>query len=104
MIIDKYFNYCPSHYELLSLINFSSFYSIKKKTSKHHTPKIIKFVNYNRYEGIENWLREQILLCTPFRNSKNSQLGISVTWHDAFVTNTMRILRLDLFSTTKCHI
>jgi len=49
-IIDKCIN-CPNQYELLSLIEFSSFYNIKKK-SKRCKPKIIRFVNYNKYKYI----------------------------------------------------
>jgi hypothetical protein len=52
-IIDKYIN-CPSQYELLSLVKFIFFYNSKKKNSKHHKPKIIRFVNYNKYKDIEN--------------------------------------------------
>jgi hypothetical protein len=55
-IIDKYFNCCHNQYELLSLLKFSSFYiTSKNKISKHHKPKIIRFVNYNKYKDIENW-------------------------------------------------
>ncbi len=75
-IIGKYINY-PNQYELLSLAKFSIFYNIKK--IGHHKPKIIRFLNYNKYKDIENWLRKQVLLYSPFQNSKNSQLGINLT-------------------------
>ncbi len=50
LIIDKY-NNCHSQYELLSLAKFGYLYNIKKKKkiSNHHKPKIIRFVNYNKY-------------------------------------------------------
>jgi hypothetical protein len=83
-IIDKYIN-CFSQYESLSLAEFSFFYNIKKnKISKYCKPKIIRFVNYNKYKDIENWLREQVLLYSPFLNLKNSQLETNVTEHDAY--------------------
>jgi hypothetical protein len=66
----------------LSLTIF--FYNIKKKISKHHKPKFIRFVNYNKHKDIENWSKEQVLLYSPFRNSKNLQFGTNVTWHDAY--------------------
>jgi hypothetical protein len=78
LIIEKYIN-CPNQYELLSLVKFNYFYNIKKKISKHHKPKTIKFLCYNKYEDIENWLREQNLLYSSLQNSKNSQLGTNVT-------------------------
>jgi hypothetical protein len=78
-IIDKYIN-CPNQYEYLSLAKFSSFYDIKKNNiSKHRKPKIIRFVNYNKYKDIENWSREQFLLYSPFRTLDNSSLGTNVT-------------------------
>ncbi len=52
-IIDKYINR-HSQYESLSLVEFSFFYNIKKKISTHRKPKIIRFVNYNKYKDIEN--------------------------------------------------
>jgi hypothetical protein len=83
-IIDK-FLYCPNHYESLSLLFFKSFYKIKKnKILKYCKPKIIKFVDYNKHSNIENWSSEQLLLYSPFKNSKNSQLGTNVTWHGAY--------------------
>ncbi len=69
----------------MSLAKFNFLYNIfKNKTSKHCKPKIIRFVNYNKYKDLVNWLREQILLYSPFQNSENSQLGINVIWHDAY--------------------
>jgi hypothetical protein len=47
-IIDKYINR-PYQYESLALTIF--FYNIKKN-SKHGKPKIIRFVNYNKYKDI----------------------------------------------------
>jgi hypothetical protein len=65
-IIEKYINH-PNQYESLSLAKFSSFYNIlKNKNSKHCKPKIIRFVNYNKYKDIKNWSREQLLLYSPF--------------------------------------
>jgi hypothetical protein len=83
-IIDKYLN-CPIHYESLSSLEFCSFYNTKKnKISKYCKPKIIRFVNYNKHTNIENWSSEQLLPYSPFKNSKNSQLGINVTWHNVY--------------------
>jgi hypothetical protein len=42
------------------------------------------FINYNKYKDIENWLKEQVLLYSPFQNLENSQLGTNVTYHDAY--------------------
>ncbi len=39
----------PSQYESLSIVEFSSFYNILKKNSKHRKPEIISFVNYNKH-------------------------------------------------------
>jgi hypothetical protein len=36
------------------------------------------FVNYNTYKYMKNWLGEKLLLYSPIKNSKHSQLGISV--------------------------
>jgi hypothetical protein len=47
LIIEKYINH-PRHYESLSLSKLVSFYNIKKK-SKCHKPKIIRSINYNKY-------------------------------------------------------
>jgi len=52
-IIKKYNNHF-NQYESLSLIDF---FITKKNISKHHKPKIIRFVNYNKYKYIENLLR-----------------------------------------------
>ncbi len=52
LIINKYINHF-NQYEYLSLAKFSSFYNI----SKHCKPKIIRFVDYNKYKDIENWSR-----------------------------------------------
>jgi hypothetical protein len=41
-------------------------------------------VNYNKHTNIENWSRKQLLLYSPFINSKNLQFGSIVTWHDAY--------------------
>jgi hypothetical protein len=50
-IINKYINRL-NQYESLSLVLIFSI--TLKKNSKHHKPRIIKFVNYNKYENIEN--------------------------------------------------
>ncbi len=63
-IINKYINR-PNQYELLSLVEFSFLYNIKKH-SKHRQPKIVKVVNYNKYKDIKNWSRKQLLLYSPF--------------------------------------
>jgi hypothetical protein len=73
-IINKYINH-RNQYESLSLAEFS----LKNKISKHHKPKIIRFANSNKHKDIANWPRKQLLLYSPFQNSKNSQLGINVT-------------------------
>jgi hypothetical protein len=62
-----------------SNIVFNIFITFKNKISKHHKPKIIRFVNYNKYKDIKNWLEKQVFLYSPFRNIENSQLGINVT-------------------------
>jgi hypothetical protein len=64
----------PNQYESLSLTEFSSFYNIKKIRFQKITNLKIRFVNYNKYKDIENWLKKQVLLYSPFQNSKNSQL------------------------------
>jgi hypothetical protein len=66
LIIDKYNNH-PNQYESLSLVVFNFFFNIKKKKiSKHRKPKIVRFVNYNKYKDIENWSSKQLLLYSPF--------------------------------------
>ncbi len=60
-IIEKYINH-SNQCELLSLAKFNYYYNIKKN-SKH---QFIRFVNYNKYKDIENWLRKQVLLYSPF--------------------------------------
>jgi len=66
LIINKYFNH-HSQYESLSLTKKIKLYNIQKnKISKHHKPKIIRFVDYNKYKNIENWSRESFLLYSPF--------------------------------------
>jgi hypothetical protein len=57
--------YRHNQYELLSLIEFFFFITLKK-TSKDRKPKIIRFVNHNKYKHIENWLKKQLLLYSPF--------------------------------------
>jgi len=57
LIISKYINRL-SQYESLSLVEFNFFCSLKKKISKHHKPKIIRFVNCNKYKDIENWSKK----------------------------------------------
>ncbi len=58
LIINKYINR-HSQYESLSLAKLNSLYNIHKiYISKHCKPKIIRFVNYNKYKDIENWSRE----------------------------------------------
>jgi hypothetical protein len=83
-IIDKYINH-PKQYESLSL-NFK-----KIKTSQ---TQIFRFVNYNKCKDIENWLKEQVLLYSPFRNSKNSQLKTNVTWRDAYCQQHDEIFKI----------
>jgi hypothetical protein len=54
LIAKKYLNR-HSQYEPLSLSKFNSLYNIQKnKILKHCKPKIIKFVNYDKYKNIEN--------------------------------------------------
>jgi len=66
LIIDNNIN--PfNQYESLSLAKFISFYNIKKKDFKHYKPKIIKFINYNKYKNIENWLKKQIYCIHHFK-------------------------------------
>jgi hypothetical protein len=65
---------------------------------------MIRFVIYNKYKNIENWLREQLLLYSPFQNLENSKIRTNVTWHDAYCQQHDDILRFNIFSTTKCHI
>ncbi len=52
-IIKKINNHL-NQYEYLSLTKKN--YDIKKNISKHRKPKIIRFVNYNKYKDIENLL------------------------------------------------
>jgi hypothetical protein len=52
-ITNKYINHF-NQYELLSETKFLFFITLKKKDFKHCKPKIIKFVNYNKYKNIEN--------------------------------------------------
>ncbi len=54
-IIYKYINR-PNQYESLSLAEFSSFYNIKKNDFKTSQTQIIRFLNYNNYKDIKNWL------------------------------------------------
>jgi len=35
-------------------------------------------------KDIKNWLKEQVLLYSPFQNFKNSQLGTNVTCPDVY--------------------
>jgi hypothetical protein len=49
---------------------FFFFITLKKKLSKYHKPKTFKFVNHNKYKDIENWLRDQLLLYSPFKIQK----------------------------------
>jgi hypothetical protein len=55
LIINKYINR-PNQYESLSLAEFSSFYNIKKNDFKTSQTQIIRFLNYNNYKDIKNWL------------------------------------------------
>jgi hypothetical protein len=72
------------------------------KCDKH---KIIKFVSYNKHTYIENWFNEQLLLYSPiFGNSKKSQFGTNVTWHDTYCQLQVEVFQTIIFSTTKCHI
>jgi hypothetical protein len=65
------------NFNLFITFNFNFFW-------KYCKPKIIKFVNYNEHKNIENWSSEKLLLYSPFKILKNSQLGTNVTWHDAY--------------------
>jgi translation initiation factor IF-3 len=87
----------------LSLTNFT-FFNIKKKVSKHCKPKIIRFVNYNKYKYIENWYKEQVLLYSSFQNLKNSQLGPNVTRHDGYCQQHDEFFLIKSIFTIKCHI
>jgi hypothetical protein len=61
-IIEKYINR-HNQYESLSIAKFCFLYNIKKnKTSKHCKPKIIRFVNYNKYKNIKNWLKRKTFI------------------------------------------
>ncbi len=76
-IIHKYLNY-PNCYESLLLLEYFSFYNIKKnKNLNCDKCKIIEFVNYNKHTYIENWFKEQFLLYSPiFGNSKIHNLEL----------------------------
>ncbi len=39
-------------------------------------------------------MRKQVLLYSPFRNSKNLQLGTNVTWHDAYCQQHDEIFKI----------
>ncbi len=95
-IIDKYINN-PNQYELLSLAKFSVFYNIKKKISKCDKPNIIRFVNYNKYKILKIGQENKFYCIHHFKIQKIHNLEL---WEH----NMMKILRLDLFSTPKCHI
>jgi hypothetical protein len=71
-IIEKYINRL-NQYELLSFVEFSYFYNIKKN-SKHCKPKIIRFVNYNKYKYIENC--SIIIIIIIFAILKSRKLSI----------------------------
>ncbi len=72
LIINKYIN-CLNQYEYLSPVKFSYFHNIKKNNiSKHRKPKIIRFVNYNKYKNIDNLSRKKFLIYSPFQTLKNS--------------------------------
>jgi hypothetical protein len=71
-------------------------FPIINKLSKCHKQKIIRFVNYNKHiKYIENRLRKQLLLYSPFKDSKSSLLGTHVMWHDAYcqVKEKLSIIR-----------
>jgi hypothetical protein len=72
-IINKYINHL-NQYKSLSLVEFSFFYNIKKN-SKHCKPKINRFVNYNKYKDIENWLQEQFYCIHHFEIQQIPNLG-----------------------------
>jgi hypothetical protein len=91
-ITNKYINHF-NQYELLSETKFLFFITLKKKDFKHCKPKIIKFVNYNKYKNIENW-SNFFLLYSPFWNLENSQLGTIVTWHDAYCQQHDEIFKI----------
>jgi len=48
--------------------------------------------------------RIELLLYSPFKNSKNTWFGLNVTWHDAYCQQHNGILKLYLFSITKFDI
>jgi len=74
-IIEKYINRI-NQYELLSLTEFSSFYNIKKKISKHCKPKIIRFVNYNKYKKLKISLENNFYYIHHFENQKIPNLEL----------------------------
>jgi hypothetical protein len=75
-IIDKYIN-CPNQYESLSLTNFSSFYNIKKnQISKHCKPKIIRFVNYNKYRILKIGQKNKFYCIHHFEIQKTCNLEL----------------------------
>jgi hypothetical protein len=56
----------------------------KNKTSIQNKPKITRFVYYNQFEDLENWLQQQLLLCGPFIGIEESQKSNKNTWKEAY--------------------
>jgi hypothetical protein len=77
LVINKYIN-CPNQYESLSLTKYNFFYNIKRnKISKDCKPKIIRFVNYNKYKKILKINRENKFYCNHhFEIQKTPNLEI----------------------------
>jgi hypothetical protein len=76
----------------------------KKRISKHRKPKSIRFLNYTNLKILKISQENKFLLYSPCRNSNNSKLGTNVTWLDAYYQEDDDIYKINLFSTTKCHI
>ena len=94
-IIDKYLDRSKD-YDALSLFEFVSYYNIKnKKMSKRLKPQTIQYINFNKHKDPENWAREQLLLFSPFRHSKSSQLGSFCTWQDAYLEKIDEISKMN---------
>jgi len=68
-ITNKYINHF-NQYELLSETKFLFFITLKKKDFKHCKPKIIKFVNYNKYKNIENLSKKSFIIFTILKFRK----------------------------------
>ena len=53
---------------------------------KRKRPKIIRSVRFNKNKDPENYCREKIMLCTPWRNEKKDLLKGFETYQDRFET------------------